>query len=176
MTAAPTFDEIYEQHAQFVWRSVQALGVRPVHAEDATQDVFVVVHRRLSEFRGTSHVRTWLFAIAMRVAADHRRRRQYRPFEALPEADTLTDPNPGPFEVTTRNEAARVLQLALDAMEERQRVVFFLMAVEELEAGEVAKLLSINANTVYSRLYRARESFNEFVERFSKSARSKGTP
>ena len=67
------FDAVYEEHFPFVWRSLRRLGVDGHSMDDATQDVFLVVHRRLGDFEGRSTVRTWLFGIARRIARDRRR-------------------------------------------------------------------------------------------------------
>ncbi len=167
-----SFEQIYAEHFQFVWRSLRALGVPSSMAEDAAQDVFVVVHRRLPDFQGEQYVRTWLFAIAMRVASDHRRRT--RSFEELSVADSILDQGPSPLDVTVQNEALQLLDRALAQMDEHHRLVFFLMDVEELRASEVSEILSINVNTVYSRLNRARERFNEIVTRLGAPRSSKG--
>src|SRR5688572_24262740 len=64
---------LYEEHFQFVWRSLRRLGVREADVPDAVQDVFLVVHRKLPEFEGRSKVTTWLFGIALRVARDRQK-------------------------------------------------------------------------------------------------------
>jgi RNA polymerase sigma-70 factor (ECF subfamily) len=61
---------IYQQHARFVWLSLQRLGVYPSDLDDVAQDVFVIVHRRLDSFDRRARVTTWLFGICMRVAAN----------------------------------------------------------------------------------------------------------
>src|SRR5262245_44836563 len=76
---APTLDAIYEAHVAYVWRVVQRLGVPESSADDAVQDVFLVVHRKLDGFEGRSSIRTWLYGIALRVARDHRRKRREVP-------------------------------------------------------------------------------------------------
>ena len=83
----PSFERIYAEGFPFVFRVLRSLGVHPERLEDAAQDVFTVVHRRLSDFEGRSSVRTWLFGIAQRIAADHRRseRRNASRWEPLPE-------------------------------------------------------------------------------------------
>lgn len=174
MATRLSFEQVYAEHFQFVWRSLRALGVHSSQAEDAAQDVFVVVHRRLPDFEGNDYVRTWLFAIAMRVASDHRRRS--RTYEELSVADAVLDKRPSPLDVTVHNENVQLLERALERMEEHHRLVFFLMDVEELRANEVSEILSINVNTVYSRLGRARERFNEIVAQLGAPRPSKGTP
>ncbi|MEO7037586.1 MAG: sigma factor, partial [Polyangiaceae bacterium] len=49
-----TLHEIYQRHADFAWRTLRRLGVREAEANDAVQDVFVVVHAKLSQFEGRS--------------------------------------------------------------------------------------------------------------------------
>ena len=65
---------IFREHAPYVWRVLRRMGVREADVEDVTQEVFVVVHRRLPEFEGRSAMRTWIYGICLRVASDHRRR------------------------------------------------------------------------------------------------------
>lgn len=153
------FDRIYEQHFGFVWRVLRTLGLPPSAVEDAAQDVFVVVHRRLSEFEGRSDIRTWLFRIAQWVAVAERRRARARPEQELDEE--IHDPAADPFEITARSEAVRTLVRILARMDPEKRMAFLLLDVEEMKASEVAELLEINVNTVYSRLRLAREQFRK---------------
>src|SRR4051794_8905501 len=97
MTRAPvrlvlSFDEIYERHFRFVWRVLRAAGLPDSMVEDAAQDVFVVVHRRLSEFEGRSDIRTWLFRIASWVVTSERRKlRAKREHEATDDDATAAE-------------------------------------------------------------------------------------
>ena len=164
------FESVYEAHFDFVWRSMARLGVEPSAVEDAAQDVFVIAHRRLADFEGRSSIKTWLFAIALRVARDHRRAaRRKRSQGLVPEAEADTadvlDPAPSPLESASRAEAARRLQLILDELDEERRAVFILAELEEMSGPEIAEAVGVNINTVYSRLRLARHDFNEAVAR-----------
>ena len=67
-TEPTTLAEVYEQHADFVWRTVRRLGVEPVQADDLCQEIFLVVQRRLPDFDGSRAALTsWLFGICQRV-------------------------------------------------------------------------------------------------------------
>ena len=57
-TSTLAFDEVYDRWLDFVWRSLRRLGVPQASLDDAVQDVFVVVHRRLSTFEGRSTLKT----------------------------------------------------------------------------------------------------------------------
>ena len=51
----PGFEVVYDQYFDFAWRNLRRLGVPPAQLDDAVQDTFVVVHRRLAEFEGRLH-------------------------------------------------------------------------------------------------------------------------
>ncbi len=169
---AYTFDQVYEEHFSFVWRNVRSLGIPPSSVEDAVQDVFVVVHRRLAEFDGSrASIRTWLFGILRRTVADHRRTRRRKPAqfgtqEGDAEVETLTDrTRMGPHESAARAEAVRVLEGLLDSLDDDKREVFVLAELEQMSVPELAQAIDINVNTAYARLRAARKDFEEAVQR-----------
>src|SRR6185295_14414113 len=84
----PTFDELYDSYVDFVWRSVRRLGISEGSVDDAVQQIFLVVHRRLPEFTPGGSVRTWIFGIVVRVVRDHRRSlRRKSPHAFAPQTD-----------------------------------------------------------------------------------------
>jgi RNA polymerase sigma-70 factor (ECF subfamily) len=170
--AVATFDQVYEEHFSFVWRSVRSLGVAPSFIEDVVQDVFIVVHRRLDEFDATrSSLRTWLFGILRRTIADHRRTRRRKPAqfgtqEGDAEVEGLTDGSRnGPHESAARAQAVQVLSKLLDSLDDEKREVFVLAELEQMSVPEIAQAIEINVNTAYARLRAARKDFEEAVQR-----------
>ena len=161
----PTFEDVYEQHVDFAWRCLARLGVRPEGLPDAAQELFLVVHRRLPEFQGRSSIKTWLFAIALRVARRHQRDRRRQPAAAGELATTAPDPGRTPHESAQRGEAVRLLYSLLDELTTEQREVFVMAELEELTAPEIATLAEMPVNTVYSRLRGARFAFEQALSR-----------
>ena len=152
----PSFDEIYEAHFAFVWRVLRTFGVPEPGLDDAAQDVFVVVHRRLPEFEGRAAVTTWLFAIARRVAGAHRRKAGRAEALVLVEEPAGTSDT---FAALSRAQAAATVMAILDTMDDDKRVVFALVELEQMSVPEVARVLELNLNTTYSRLRLARRAF-----------------
>ena len=150
---------LYTEYFDFVWRSVRRLGVRPSQLEDAVQDVFVVVQRRLSDFEGRSSVKTWLFGIALRVAKDYRQRAAKRCVELVEFDDTVVGKHRDPQQAALETEAAQVVQSALERLSEERRVVFIMAELEDFTAPEIAESLGLGINVVYSRLRLARRDF-----------------
>lgn len=157
--AAPTFDEVYALHVAFVWRVLRTFGVGDAGLEDAVQDVFVVVHRRLPEWQGKAALTTWLFAIARRVASTHRRRIGRRPTAAIDDVAHELVGDGDPFADASRAQATAMVLAILDRLDEDKRMVFALVELEQLPVPEVARMLGLNLNTTYSRLRLARAAF-----------------
>ena len=160
---ARDFDEIYAAYLPFVWRCLRGLGVPESGLDDAAQDVFVIVHRGLAEFRGASSVRTWLYGIVRNVASN-RRRALGRAGPSEPLDERIATHAPDPVEQAQRGEAARFVQRFAASLSPKKREVFLLALLEEMSAPDVAQALSIPLNTVYSRLRAVRAEFETALE------------
>lgn len=162
----PAFDDVYAEHVAFLFRAARGFGVPATAAEDVVQDVFIVVHRRLSEFDGSGSLRAWLLRILVNVVREHRRRfRRRGDHDALPDEDAVMDPSVGPEERASLREAARLLEQILASMPDDQREVFVLSEIEGLPMPEIAEAEGINVNTAYSRLRLARATYEAHVAR-----------
>lgn len=167
----PTFGQIYEDHFAFVWRNARRLGAPDGDLDDVVQETFVIANRRLAEFEGRSSVRTWLFGILLNVIRGHRRNIKARHPHTL-NADSRSDPSllvdlaDGPHELATKAEAARLVDRFLETLDHDKREVFVLAEFEQMTAPEIASLLRVPLNTVYSRLRLGREEFAAAAARY----------
>jgi RNA polymerase sigma-70 factor, ECF subfamily len=169
--AAPGFAEVYRDHAPFVWRVLRRLGIAPAELEDACQEVFLVVHRKLAGFEQRSSLRTWLYGIAVRCAADHRRRiRRSTGTPAAPavmtelaERDVAVDAEQP--DAVAQAQARAMLDEILDELDHDKRAVFVLYELEELTMAEVASAVGCPLQTAYSRLHAARAAVEAAVKR-----------
>jgi RNA polymerase sigma-70 factor (ECF subfamily) len=153
--SAPSFGEIFHAHAPYLWRVLAGLGVRSGDVDDALQEVLVIVPRRLPEFDGRA-LRSWLYAICLRVASDYRRSARVRHEVAVAEVPDapLAPAQHGDLE---SNELSRMLLAALDGLDEEKRAAFVLYEIEELTLRELSETLGCPLQTVYSRLQSARD-------------------
>lgn len=159
--ARDSFRRVYADNYDVVWRLLRALGVPAAQLDDATQDVFMVVHRRLPTFDHAAPVRRWVLGIARKVALKvHERRRRPEPSLALVEAEA-----PDAETFVARRDAANVVARFLDTLEPEQREVFVLSQLEDMPVPEIAQTLGIKLNTAYSRLRLARRRFDRLVSR-----------
>jgi RNA polymerase sigma-70 factor, ECF subfamily len=172
LTSAPeararNFRALYEAHLDFVWRNLCRLGVYASDVEDRTQEVFVVAHRRFDDFEDRGHgPRAWLFQIVLRVASDARRHRRRHPEDPDGgDATARASVDPSQADAVERREAISQLDAALETIDVGRRAVLVLHEIEEMTAPEIAQVLAIPLNTVYSRLRVARAELEEALAR-----------
>jgi len=167
----PGFAQVYEEYFDFAWSSARRLGVPDAVLEDAVQEVFVIVHRRLSEFEGRSSLKTWLFGIVRNVSREARRSiRRKSPHDAR---GALADPEllvasaeQQPDRLAERGDDNRVLHELLGKLDDDKREVFILAELEQFTVPQIAEAVGCNVNTAYSRLRLARETFAEAAARY----------
>ena len=160
----PTFEQIFVDHAPFAWRALRRLGVHEADVEDVCQEVFMVVHRRLADFEGRSSVRTWIYGICVRVAADYRKRAHRRhesTSAALPEQVAPEDQH----EALEERQARALLDACVQALDDDKRAVFVLFELTELPMTEVAEAVGCPLQTAYARLYAARRQVEAALRR-----------
>ncbi len=167
-TSAPSFEEVFREHAAFVWRALRRLGVQDAEVDDLVQEVFLVVHRRMDSFHGGSSMRTWLYGICTRVVSEHRRavrrrREQLAADDRTPDrrVDASQDAD------VDRNRALVWLDQALDELDDDKRAVFVLFEIEAMPMAEVAAAVGCPLQTAYARLYAARRIVEAEVARIA---------
>jgi RNA polymerase sigma-70 factor (ECF subfamily) len=161
-TAQPSFDQLYQRYYDFVSRSLSRLGVRPAQIDDAAQDVFVVMHRRISDLRADASTKAFCSAVAVRVARGYRRSAR-RKAAINVDMSRLADLGSSPFEQAARAQAERVLEGFLGGLDRDRRTVFMMAELEEMTAPEISQELHMNLSTVYTRLRAARQRFVAYL-------------
>jgi RNA polymerase sigma-70 factor, ECF subfamily len=161
------FDAVYRDTAALVMRVLRRLVPEDL-VEDAFQEVFIVVARKLDGFDQKAKASTWIYGIAVRVASDqrraHKRRsRRERAFVDEPQVDS----HHGPDHDLALKQARRLLHQLLEHMEDELREVFVLADIEEVPGPQIAEILGLPLNTVHSRLRRARASFESIRVRLT---------
>jgi RNA polymerase sigma-70 factor (ECF subfamily) len=152
---------VYDAHVDYVYRCLRSLGVDPSSLDDAVQDVFIVVHRKLASFNGASQLRTWIYAIAINVARRYRAQRARGAVDTAPELESHLCTE----RAVAERQALSWAREALDALDAEKREVFVLAEIEQMSAPEIAEVLAIPVNTVYSRLRAARLAFSQKIAR-----------
>src|SRR5688572_22819203 len=155
--AALGFDDVYRAWFERVVRWLPAMGVQRADLEDVAQEVFVIVQRRLTGFDG-ANLPAWLYAIALRVATNHRRLAWFRRILLAPD-DTAADPAPTPEGDLERAQLLYRAEQLLEQLPRKQRRAFVLFEIEGYSGEEIAELEGIPLATVWTRVHHARKTF-----------------
>lgn len=165
-----SFEAVYEQHFDFVWRTMRYMGVPESSVDDAVQEAFLVVHRRLHEFEGRASIQTWLFSIVHNIARFQRRtlERRTRHVTTLDQNELEEIPSGpgGPFDAAQARQAATLLSELLKEVDEDKRALFALIELEQMSMQDACGVLGINIHTAHSRLRRAREQLQDAIRRY----------
>jgi RNA polymerase sigma-70 factor (ECF subfamily) len=164
------FRAIFEETFDYVWHSLRRLGVRERDLEDVAHDLFLVVHRNLDDYDPARPIRPWLFAFAVRVAADYRRLARHR-IELQDDTSSLVDGGPTPHERADAREQLDLVARALDALDFDRRAIFVLHQIDGVPVNQAAAVLGIPVNTAHSRLRLARADFARAVQRLKSAGR-----
>lgn len=160
------FRALVERYQERVFRLVASvLGpFRDCDAEEATQDVFLRVHEKLGQFRGTAKFGTWLYRVAYSVAVNRSRAARLR----MPHVDVASLPAllavDDPFRDLAANERAAIVAAAVESLPEVYRTVVYLHYWNDAPLDEIAELLGAPIGTVKSYLFRARERLARTLE------------
>jgi RNA polymerase sigma-70 factor, ECF subfamily len=175
-SSSTDFVALYDGWYPHVSRWLRALGVPDADIEDVAQEVFLVVRRRLGDFDG-HNVPGWLYRIAGRQARQHRRRRWVQNFFSLhPGVDIEELPWGGTSAIAMleTQEKQRLLQRLVDKLSEKRRVAFWLFEVEGYGGEEIAEILEVPLNTVWTRLHHARKDFFVLLADYRRAQKEEG--
>jgi len=166
----PDFDQVVQRHWPRVFRFVLASVRDEGEAESLTQDCFWKAYKGWKGFRGDSKVETWLMHIAINVIRDFARNRRLQFWRQAPSVevgsiDWLADRKLSPEASAVIQEQVRSIWMATDALPPKQRTVFLLRFVEEMELSEIAAAMGITEGSVKVHLFRAVHTVRERLRR-----------
>jgi len=161
--AAQEFSAVVAKHRLQIFRFLLS-STRDVDlAETLTQDCFLKAHRNWSSFRGESSAMTWLMRIAINLQKDHWRNRrmqfwrqaQTHSVDLNEASEWLPSGERSAEDQLLAKERVGQVGLAVKGLSERQRTVFLLRYVEEMELSEIARVTGLCEGTVKAHLSRA---------------------
>jgi RNA polymerase sigma-70 factor, ECF subfamily len=160
------FTDLVCDHQSHVHSSLRRLGVEARNADDATQDVFTVIARKLDRIEPGSE-RSYATSVAARVAANHRRRANRAEVFDTPALDEALAAAPDAESLIDAKRRHELLNRAIDSIPAPLRQVLILSQLEGLTTPQVAKHCGIPTGTAASQLSRARDCLRRAVRRRS---------
>lgn len=161
-----------------LYNTILKICSNPEDAAELTQDTFVKVLEKITEFKGKSRFYTWLFRIGVNLTLNFCKRRGHLSMRSLdapvgPEAGEASSRLLGylmcqdkadPVGLAQDKEVREIVLKAMGRLEEEQRVVLVLRDIEGLSYLEIAEILDMELGTVKSRISRARAGLRDMLE------------
>ena len=177
--------ELIEKHQGAVYGTIAKMLGDPVEAQDLAQQVFVRVYRAAGTYRATAQFKTWMFTILRNLVFNEHRRRSRAAFVPLqppegessafgssPGRDLPDTANKAPDEAALEQEMMRVINEAILALPEQQRLAIVLRRYDEFSYEQIAEILKVSVPATKSLLFRAREtlraSLHDYLEKDKK--------
>ena len=142
-------------------------------AETVTQDCFLRAHRAWESFRGEATLQTWLMQIAVNLVRDWSRNRRLRfwnqarrsAMDLDSAANWIPDSAVSPEDRAAARQQVEAIWSVMDQLSERQRTVFLLHYMEEMDPAEIEAVTGITRAAIKVHLYRAIRAVREKLSR-----------
>ena len=167
-----SFDGLVRQHRPRVFRFILASLRDRETAENLTQDCFVRAYRARAQFRGASSIATWFLQIAANLVRDHESssrlkfwRRSLRSDADVAElVNAIPDRQQSPEAAALVQEQVQSIWRAAADLPARQREVFLLRFVEDMDLLEIVEVTGMKEGTVKTHLFRALQAVRASLE------------
>jgi RNA polymerase sigma-70 factor (ECF subfamily) len=129
-------------------------------AEDIAQETFIAANEKLSEFRGESDIKTWLYSIAINRSRGQLRKRKTRRAlsDVLQTLQRIAKPSQSPEETAMQNDKDAHLWQVIDSLSDKHRLPVILRYAHQLSIPEIASILGLKEGTIHSRLFYAHQN------------------
>ncbi|HAW93418.1 MULTISPECIES: RNA polymerase sigma factor [unclassified Arsukibacterium] len=155
--------QLWQQNQQAISRTLMASEADPAARQDLKQDIFLALHQSAARLQAAEMPRAYLFRIVHNVTVDHIARAKRQQWQALDEdtAQQLQQDCPS-TEVAEQQQSQQLMQ-AVRRLSPANRQVM-LLAMEDLDAPEIAEILQISHGAVRVRLNRAKTELMELMQ------------
>ncbi|QRK08108.1 sigma-70 family RNA polymerase sigma factor [Archangium violaceum] len=160
-----SFDRLYHLTRTDAARILRHLVGNRTELEDLLQETYLRLLTALKGFRGESRFRTFFYRVCANVALSHLRWRRRRPEDPFAQPPESIHPGEDPERAVARRQAAKLVELALERLKPKKRIVFVYYELCGMSPEEIAQAVGSSPNTVRSRLHHARLEFNEAMRR-----------
>ncbi len=168
---AAAFRQVYEQYSDMVYNVCLRMIGNQEDAEDATQEVFLKVHRSVADFRGEAQLSSWIYRIAVNTCLNRERRKKWARWVSLdflftPEGEEHAGSEDSADQFLEEKERVRAVRQAIRSIPQSQKTAIILQRYENLSYQEIADIMGKSLSAVESLLHRAKQNLVKNLREF----------
>ena len=169
-SATADFEQIVEEHSNFVYNVAFRMMGNPQDAEDVAQEAFISAYRAFERFRGESKVTTWLYRITVNAALMRlRKEKKARTLTQYGFDDVIVhDWSDAPYRAASDSELGDRLREGIGMLPDDMKAAVVLRDMEELSNAEAAEVIGISVSALKSRLHRGRVLLRKHLDEYLK--------
>ncbi|MFK7757372.1 MAG: RNA polymerase sigma factor [Flavobacteriales bacterium] len=164
-----TLELLYNAHKELVFNLALQYVQNTQDAEEITQDVFISVHRNLSQFKGESTAKTWIYRITINKSLDFIKAKKRNKRWAFLTAKSVDDhsnevanfSHPG-VELEHKEELASLFK-SINQLPARQKTALILLKIEDRSQAVVAEIMELTPKAVESLFQRAKKNLEKII-------------
>jgi len=167
------FNLLMERHKNAVFHfSLRLLKIRE-EAEEVAQDVFVIVFKKIKDFKGESKFTTWLYRITFNECISRIRKiKQKEKYMVIVEGEYHLSVIEKGYYMLDNNYQSKIIERSLDELDEESRTIILMFYYHEKSVAEIADITQHSVTNVKTKLHRARKSMLCFMENKLKLSKS----
>lgn len=166
------FNRLVKAYTEHLYRAALGLGFNRNDSRELTQIVWATFYEIISDFKGKSHIRTFIFGILYNKASEFRReQKKYQTIEIedivndrFDDLGNWTKPPIDPEKFLLRAESLSILEKCVDALPVNLKIAFSLKEIEEKKNSEICKILNVSYTNLGVLIYRAKNKLRECIE------------
>lgn len=161
------FSELVQRHQRLVWHLILRMVKNPSDADELAQETFLLVHRKLAQFRGESSLSTWIGQIAFSLATRFLQRKRIPLVEPSDATDDVLERISDDVDLAASiadGELHAHVAAAMEQLPPIQRTLLTLFHLEEQSVEDAATITGLPVGTVKSYLFRARARLRVALE------------
>ncbi len=169
------FEKLVYQFEKQVFNLNAYLLKNKLEAEDATQEVFLIIYQSLPNFKGDSKISTWIYRITLNKCKEiirfkSRKKRFGIVIDLFEQKNfSLISEEQNPEEKLFQDERTNTLLSAIELLPEAQRIAYTMHNMDDFSYKEIAELLQVSVSSVESMIFRAKKSLKSKLESFYKN-------
>ena len=157
------FAGLIDEYQNYVFRVSFRVLTNEEDANDIVQECFIRIWRNIKTYNSKIKFTTWIYKIAINLCIDQLRKKKYHFNMDCSEVHMINDQLDTQEEVSNRD-LARIIQCLSQQLSPKQKIVFVLRDLEDLEMGEIVRITGMKLPVIKSNLYYARQQIRQQLQ------------